>query len=72
MELFCCFGSHSLFGAGEHEADQAGERGKTVGPSQGEFLLIEGAVILGEGRLDAVVLGIIGLDHRLPGQETST
>ena len=48
-----------------------GQRGKMVDPSQGEFLLIEGEVILGEGRLDAVVLRIIGLDHRLSWQGTS-
>lgn len=61
---------HGFLRAREDKADQASKRGEVPLSARVELLLSEGQEILIQGRLDAVVIGVVRLDDGLPRQRT--
>lgn len=61
------FGCHDLLRTRDDETDETSKRGEIALLPRDEFLLGEGEEILIQGRLDAIMIGIVRLDDRLPG-----
>ena len=71
-QLLSRLGGCSLLRARDNEADEAGEGGEVSLPAASQLLLGEEEKILLQGRLDAVMIGIIRLDYCLSWQRAPT